>query len=252
MQNSKYINHLTVTLTVLFVVLIVFVLMHIFTIMIDTHKKVGDSVIEVSAEAEVFSRPDIALVSFSVTTEENDADKALSLNAEKVNSIMNYLKGVDIKEEDMKTTTFDIRPRYEYHRDDLKTGTRVLVGYEARQSVEVKIREMEDIGEVLEGGVKSGANQVSNLTFTIEDESELKREARNKAIEKAKEEAGILEDQLGISLGRIVDFSEDVGGIDLIGRSFMEGQLMADSSAPEIATGENKITSRVRLIFEIK
>jgi uncharacterized protein len=250
-------NYLLIALTVFFAVLVTYFLINAFCIMQNFSQKEDERVIEVTGEGEVFARPDLAVVSFSVENEEKEAEQVLLKNAEKVNSVIAYFKENGIEEKDIKTTTFNLYPRYEYYGDSsyLKPEERrVLVGYEAVQTVEVKIREMDKIGEFLEGGVVSGANRVHGISFTVENEKELTKEAREIAIKEAKEEAETLSKQLGVRLTGIIGFSEQQdGGIDYM-RSLGMGEMdkMAEFTTPEIATGENKITSRVYLRYKIK
>jgi len=113
---------------------------------------------------------------------------------------------------------------------------------------------MDKIGEFLEGGVTSGANRVYGVSFTVEDEKELIKEAREIAIKEAKEEAEILAKQLGVKLTGIIGFNEQQeGGINYMRTLGMgEASKMMEDFSPEIAVGENKITSRVYLYYRIR
>jgi uncharacterized protein len=250
-------NYLITALVVFFTALITYFLISAFCTLQNFSQKEGDSVVEVTGVGEVFARPDLAVVSFSVENEEKEAEQVLLKNAEKVNSVIDYFKDKGIEEKDIKTTAFNLYPRYEYYGETsyLKPEEgRLLVGYEAIQTVEVKIREIDKIGEFLEGGVVSGANRVHGISFTVENEKELIRKAREIAIKEAKNEAEILSNQLGVRLTGIIGFNEQKdGGINYM-RSLGMGEMdkMIEFAAPEIATGENKITSRVYLRYKIK
>ncbi len=254
MQN-EYTKYLTITLTAFLVALIVLSSVLTFTFLENARYTDTGGTVEVSGEGEVFAKPDLAIITFSVLTEESSADLALEGNSQKTNDVIEALKNYGIEDKDIKTTAFDIRPRYEYHRaeTDRPEGSRVLVGYEARQSVETRLREMEKIGEVIESGVSAGANQVNNLVFTIEDEKELKEEARAIAISNAKKEAETLTRQLGVRLGRVLNFNEDLGGIGFMTRSLEMEEVAFDSATtPQIETGENKIEAKVNIVYEIR
>ncbi len=101
-----------------------------------------------------------------------------------------------------------------------------------------------------------GASQVSGLSFTIDDENELQAKARQEAIDDARGKAEELADQLGVSLVRVVGFSESSGGYPPIPYAFGRGGDMAvmESKAvvPDIPTGENKIISNVSVTYEIR
>ena len=214
--------------------------------------------ITVSATGEVYAKPDLALTTLSVVTEAKTVAEAMEGNTEKMNGIIEFVKGKGIEEKDLKTTTFSIYPRYEWHKADetfpyYPERKRVLVGYEIRQSLQVKIREMDKIGEILEGAASEGANQVGNLRFTIDDEDEVKKEARGEAVQKAKEKAKELASQLGVKLVRITNFNENVASPKYYGYEAMGmgGDMESEASAPQIETGENKISVTVSITYEI-
>lgn len=211
--------------------------------------------ITVSATSEVYAKPDLGLISFSVTNEAKTVAAAINENTKKMNAVIESMKAQGIETKDLKTTNFNIYPRYEWQRVGIPPypeGKRVLVGYEVSQSLEVKIRDMAKIGDVIQAATDAGANQVGNLQFTIDNEDELKKQARGQAIDEAKTKAQELATQLGVKLVRIVNFSES-GETPPIPRFYglEEGIGMGGEEAPQIETGENKITVTVSITYEI-
>lgn len=215
----------------------------------------AENTISVSGTGEVYLKPDLAQAVFSVITEKDSASDALNENSEKMNSVINFIKEKGVEEKDIKTTSFNIYPRYEWRKESsvYPSGERVLAGYEVRQSLQVKIRDMLKIGEILEGGVSSGANSVSNLKLAVDDEEEAKKRAREKAIEDAKEKAKELSSQLGVKLEKIVGYG-DSGQTFMISKSYDSYEMAAEGlggAVPEIETGENKITATVSIVYKI-
>ena len=86
-----------------------------------------------------------------------------------------------------------------------------MAGYNVIQTLQVKIRDLEKLGEILEQATDAGANQAGNLQFTVDDDEAVKEEARAQAIEKAKEQAEKIADDLGVDLVRIINFNEISG-----------------------------------------
>jgi len=210
--------------------------------------------ITVSGQGEIYAKPDLALTTFSVITEKKTVAEAMTKNTKKMNAIIDFMKNQGVGDKDLKTTTFNIYPRYEWHEktEILPQGKRVLVGYEVRQSLQVKIRDMEKIGDIIQGATDAGANRVGDLQFAIDKQDEFKKQARKQAIEKAKEKAKELASQLGVNLVRIANFSE--GSIAPSYNLQKVGIMMkeADASVPtQIETGENKIIVTVTIIYEI-
>lgn len=207
--------------------------------------------ISVSATGEVYAKPDLGVIEFSVVTEKKTVEDALSENTAKMNRIISEIKGQGVEDRDLKTTVFNIYPRYEY-REGLvypPSGKRVLVGYEVKQGVETKIRELEKIGDIIEAATAAGANQVGQLSFTVEDEEESQNEARKKAIDRAKEKAELLASQLGVDLVRVKNFSENTSLPPVFRAGSIEG--LGGKSSPQVETGENKIESSVTIVYEI-
>jgi hypothetical protein len=223
----------------------------------DRIQKTGNT-ITVYATGEVYTKPDLVITTFSVVTEAKTIEEALSENTKKMNAIIDFMKGRGIEEKDLKTTSFNIYPRYEYQRIEIEIypyppGKRVLVGYEVTQSLEVKIRDMEKIGNIIEGATDAGANEVGDLQFTVDKEEEFKKEARKEAIEKAKAKAKELASQLGVNLVKITNFSESSVIPYFYGLEKAAAPAgLGGGETPQIETGENKIEVTVTITYEIR
>lgn len=210
--------------------------------------------ITVSDSAEVYAKPDLATTTATVVSEGKTVALALKDNTEKMNKITDFLKSQKVEEKDMKTTGFNIYPRYEYPSPSYK---RIFMGYEVRQSLLIKIRDLEAVGKIIEGVTNAGTNEMTDLQFTIDKPEELKNQARQEAIQKAKAKAQALASQLGVSLIRVSGFSENANGV-YPQPYYMDKAVMgmgvggAESSiAPQIQTGENKIEVSVSITYEI-
>lgn len=224
----------------------------------------GDTTITVAGEGEVFAKPDLGQFSFSVMAEAETAEAAQEQSAESINEIMSYLEEAGVEEKDIKTTGYNVYPRYEWETatDCVFAGDcdreRVLKGYETTQTVFVKVRETDKAGELISGVGSRGATNISGLNFTIDDETALQAEAREKAIADAKEKAEKLADDLGMRIVRIVGFNEGgnypvmYAAKGLGGDMAMDMEESAANIAPSLPMGENTITSNVTISYEIR
>jgi uncharacterized protein YggE len=224
----------------------------------------GETTISVSGEGEVLAVPDIGQFSFAVRAEGADAVEAQEHSAEAVNAILAYLTEAGVEDTDVKTQNYNLNPKYTYEERLCASGTsycppgeRVIDGYEVYQNVSVKVRDLDNAGVLISGTGELGATNISSLQFTIDDESALQAEAREKAIVDAKEKAETLASDLGLKLDRIVGFHE--GGND--GFAYMERSVMMMDSdegfggkaiAPSLPVGENEIRSNVTITFQLK
>src|SRR3989344_2168770 len=166
------------------------------------------NVITVSGKGEVLATPDIATFSFGVTEEAQTVESAQKNATEKMNAILDYIKKDGVSEKDVKTTLYNIYPRYEYRATSAGapyygSGKQVLAAYVVSQKIEVKVRKLTDAGKFLSGIGEFGATDVSGLTFTRDDQDKLVREARDKAIQNARGEAKALAKSIGVRLGDI-------------------------------------------------
>lgn len=215
--------------------------------------------ISITETGEVFAKPDLAIVDLSVISESKNLDEALLDNTNKMNSIIDFVKSQGVQEKDMKTVNFSIYPVYDYIKEEISIypyppGKRVLTGYEVTQQLEVKIRDLGKAGKIIGGATEAGANEVSNLQFTIENEDGLKKEARAQATEKVKTKAKEMASQVGVNLGRITNFSENFNypyyyGVDSL-KAAPSG--IGGGEISQIQTGENKITVTMSITYEIK
>lgn len=211
------------------------------------------STITVSGEGEVVSVPDIATFSFSVTEESPVVATAQDESAKTTNAIIDFLTKNGVDKKDIKTSGYNIYPRYEYEGGSYyQTGKRKLVAYVVSQSVEVKVRKLSDTGKILGGLGELGATDVSGLNFGFDKEESLKVKARKDAIASAKEKAQITARDLGVNLGKIVSYSESDFLPFLYGRGGVNAMDTKASATPEINPGESKIKSTVTITYEIR
>lgn len=216
------------------------------------------STITVSGVGEMTVIPDVGEFSFAVVQEAQETADAQNKVSEAMDNLLKYLEEFGVKEKDIKTTSYNISPRYEYTNNNefrFPSGARELVGYEVSQWVTVKVRALDILGSVIGEIGSRGATNISNVRFTVEDEEVVKAEAREIAIADARAKAKILAKDLGVSLVRIVSFSEGGGGIY---RNFAVTEarigISGDTgiSLPQIPVGENEIISNVTITYSVE
>lgn len=217
--------------------------------------------ISVSGEGTVFAVPDIATFSVTVQNTAKDVTTAQDATTKKGNDIIAYLKSQVVDEKDIQTTDYSVNPQYEWNQGVCPqggycpNGKQVLTGYQVSETLTVKVRDTKKAGGLLSGVGSRGATQVSGLSFTIDNEDAVKDAARDKAIAQAKGKAEVLAKSLGVSLVRVVGFSEGGGGgpIYYAKATAMDvGMGGASSPAPEVPVGQNKIVSDVSVTYEIR
>ena len=214
--------------------------------------------ISFDGKGEVSSVPDIANISFSVRESAKTAKEAQAVVTDKINKALTFLKENNIADKDIKTANYSSYPKYEYQQASqpcamnfCPPGRQILTGYEVSQNIEVKVRNIDDAGKIVEGVANIGVTDMNGPNFAIDKEDELRDQARALAIKDAKKKARALARDLGVRLVRIIRFSE--GGA--IYQIYAKTELMASdgvAKSPELPSGENKITSNVTVTYEIR
>lgn len=206
--------------------------------------------ISVQGKAEIDSVPDVARITLGVQTgTQPNAEAALKILSDKFDGVVNAVKDVGVKEEDIKATNLSVQPIY-----DFSDGRQTLRGFEASESIEVTIRDLKRIGEVLARSTIEGVNQAGGLSFTIDDPTELQQQAQEEAIKDAHEKAKALARALNVRLGDVKNFNASGTTppgppIPLFART---EQADTAVGAPPVPSGTQTITAEVTVTYELK
>lgn len=207
--------------------------------------------ISVQGQGKVNAIPDIATLSFGVQTgRQKTADGAMKMLSESMNKVFEAVKAAGVEEKDIATQYLSLNPSYDWNE-----GTRIDTGFEANQSLTVKVRDLEKISAVLDAAVKAGANQAGSVGFTIDDPKVLKEEAREKAITDARAKAEKLAVDLGVSLGRMQGFWEEQsygGGNPVMMRAEAMDGAGGGGYAPPLPAGEQEVMVNVNITYKIR
>lgn len=200
-----------------------------------------------TGQGKVLASPDVAVINLSIVTESASSKNAQDLNTTKSNAVVSFLKDQGVADKDIKTTSYNIYPQYRYPQYEQPQ----ISGYQVNQTIEAKIRDLGAVSKTIDGVVGAGANQVNSLNFTIENPEALQAQAREIAIKKAKEKASVLRGQIGINLGRIINFSEITGGYTPY-PTYDRAMGMGGGGGPSLPAGENEIIVDVSLTYQIR
>ena len=214
-----------------------------------TRPSLSSPTILVTGEGKVLAKPDVGMVNLSVVSSSLDMSFAQDGAAETVNKAIDFLKNSGVEEKDIKTISYNISTLYDFPK-----GRRKFLGYEVRQTVQVKIRDLKKASDIIGGVTDFGIIEISDLRFVVDNDDALKAEARAKAVADAKSKAFILAKTLGVRLGDIVSFNEFGGPVPFYGYAagLGIGGDFEKSVPPSIPTGENEISSTVNISFELK
>ncbi|MFA6355217.1 MAG: SIMPL domain-containing protein [Candidatus Paceibacterota bacterium] len=217
--------------------------------------------ITVSGTGEVLAVSDIASLYINLNKEGKTTKEAQDLLNVEITNTLKYLKDQKIADKDIKSEYGGLNPKYSYEQQiaclsyPCPTRDPKITGYTATQSITVKVRAVDSASDIRTGLAAIGVTDISGPTFSIDNEDTVKDAARSLAITNAKEKAKVLAKELGVKLGHVVSFSENSGGgYPMYAAKEMMSNQALDSRAPApvLPKGENKITSNVNIVYEIK
>lgn len=214
--------------------------------------------VSVTGQGKVFYQPDEANVTLGIQVDKApNAEIALKQLNEKMTSVVAAVKGVGIPEEDIKTQNYNLNPDYDYNQ-----GSNFVSGYNARQNIIVKVRNIdknkEMTGRVVAAANGAGVNNIGNINFGVSDLNSIKQQARIKAIQDAKSKADELFKAAGVKPKKITGWYENGGG-EGGGQPMAESSMLSAKDArgganvsPEIPAGNQEITVEIGVNYEVK
>ncbi len=207
--------------------------------------------INVSGEGKAFIKPDLARVGFAVVSEGDKPEELQKENAEKMKASLDFIKSQGIEEKDIKTTGYNLSPRYEYDEKKKKT---FISGYTVSESVSVRIKDFDKIATIVGQLPSLGINQINSVNFEVENPEKYLVEAREDAFKKAFAKADAMARQNHVRLGRVITFSENSGG-GIYPRYFaaeIAGKGGPDFAPAPIEPGTEEVNIFVSVTYELR
>lgn len=262
-METLFTNKKFITISIAFVALLSLLALVKFVNEVKASKYIGSdkqtvNVISFSGTGEVLAVPDIATLSMTISKDASTSKEAQDILNVSITKVLVYLKTQKIDDKDIKSEYGGVNPKYDYTQINCLVypcpqPAPKLSGYTASQTITVKVRAVDTANDVLTGLTNLGITNISGPTFSIDDQTKLQDEARGLAIADAKQKAEILANQLGVTLVRITNFSENSGGYPVMYEAkAMSSGTASPAPAPVLPKGENKITSSVTITYEIK
>lgn len=205
--------------------------------------------LNVSGVGVVYLTPDIVYINIGVNTQRENAAEAVEVNKEQTNAVITAIKDFGVDAKDIRTTNFSIWSNPQYDPAGQITGT----NYSVDNTVNVTVRDLEKLGDLLDAAVSAGANSIYSIQFDVEDKAEATKEARTKAVEDAKLEAQELAETAGVSLADIqsINYFESNPTPYFEGKGGGGSDAAAQSAVP-IQPGQLAISVTVNVTYTIK
>lgn len=289
-QNTKNVLGWTIALAILAVAYAALSYVHFYGESIQPSSFRSFSV---TGQGKAIAIPDVAEFNFTVITQGGkDIASLQSQNTAAVNKAIAYVKAQGVADKDIKTQYYNVSPDYQTYNCNIVpqvysgtagtvggavAGSAMMVpssapaialppvrscppasiaGYTITQSVDVKIRDFTKVGDIMSGVVTSGANQVGQLSFTLDDPSTIQNQAEADAITKAKTEASSIAQAGGFTIGRLLNLQTGGNPYPIYNYAMaaktMDSAGAVPAPSPTIQPGSQEVDKTVTLQYEIK
>ena len=231
----------------------------------------NSALLSLTAEGRSRRVPDLALFNAGVVTQAANATEALADNSRKMNRVVDALKRAGIADRDIQTSAVSLQPRYT--NPDLEAQIRArqtgqpyvpsnepprIIGYEARNSVQVRVRQLGQMGKIIDTLIAQGANQVDGPSFTLDEPRTAQDEARREAVSIGRQRAELYAQATGMRVARLLSISEGGGYYPVQQAIVVTGSRIGGPPpppAPErdspISPGELELGVSVSMQFEL-
>ncbi|MVO16302.1 SIMPL domain-containing protein [Parasedimentitalea huanghaiensis] len=202
--------------------------------------------ISVSGEANIQVPPSLALITLGVTDRADEAVDAMSAVSKSMVAVVDQLQSVGIKPEDMQTQQISVHPNWTKAGSLSGGNDRKITSFTASNTLQLRVRDLDKLGEVLDQVLRAGANEFRGLQFGVVDPSKVQDQIRGAAVKDAIRKAEQLATAAGVTLGPVQSITDQGGN-----GGYPMSMEMARSSAMPIEAGELSFSYNVSVVFSI-
>lgn len=208
----------------------------------------------VSGEGKVTVVPDTGIIDVGISSNHSTVKAAQDQANTVINNITSALRELDIDAKDIKTNNYSVYPQYDYNPGSVPGR---ITGYQVNANLTVTVRELDKINQVVDSATTNGANTIGGIQLTVDEskQKELMQQARELAVNEAREKAESLARAAGITLGKIVNVVE-AGSPVYPGPFFSKDIALRAEGAGGVPTdiqpGSTDITTSVTLYYETR
>ncbi|TMV08987.1 DUF541 domain-containing protein [Ruegeria sediminis] len=204
--------------------------------------------ITVTGTGSAEAAPDMATITLGVTNQDTEAAAAMWATSEVVAQILTRLEQMGVEPRDVQTRDLSVSPVWNRNPEKEDEAPKIT-GFVASNRVFVRLRDLDQLGEVLDAVIRDGANEFGGLSFGVLDPEPLAATARAEAVADAMAKAQQLAEAAGLKLGKVISIDEH----GAVGRPMMRmsEMAMADAGSVPVAAGEIAVEASVSMVFEI-
>jgi len=193
------------------------------------------------------ARPDTASISIGVVSDGATARVALDQNTAAMSAVSAALKTKAVEPKDIQTVDFSVRPKFQHFKNGKPPA---ITGYRVVNSVRITVRDLKNLGAILDQTVSLGSNRINGITFSVAEPVKLEDMAREAAMADARHKAQLYAHAGLTRLGKVLTITEDITTSPPTPR-FARAALRSEAASVPIAPGESKLQARVHVTWEL-
>ena len=210
----------------------------------------ADECIAVQGRATVQAEPDIAVITLGATEKNASVTEAQSLVNQRISAIIQALtEDMKIEKSDIATDSYSIYADYSYNYD---TNEQVLTGYVASCLLRITVRDIDGAGAVIDAAFAAGANQLSGVSFALEDSAALEDKALELAVQDGIHRAQVIAKAAGVRLPALPSLISEGGGVSYSASPAVYSMNDMAAMGTQLMAGTVEITATVSVSYDIK
>lgn len=215
----------------------------------------------VTGQSSISLEPDLAILDIGVESLETTVAEARVEAAQAMDAMLAVLANWGVDDKDIQTRSLTIRPQYDYMeviKEGVRTSEQVLTGYRVRNTASVKLRNLDDVGPIIDEVADAGGDstRIDGIRFTVEETEPFEDQLRREAVADAQAKAQRFAELTGVSLGDLVFITEIGGGVPVVGgfaeESGLRMALAAQPATTSVSGGELELQMAVQAVFSIR
>ena len=210
-----------------------------------------DTLLQVTGIGTVKVRPDLAHVTLGVITQAVEASSTVDQNSLLMQQLMSALRKLGVNKRDMQSVRLNLAPRYRRQRNSREEDPQII-GYQMTHTLKVTVRKLPLLGRVMDRAVKSGANQITSVSFGVSDSEKQTDEARRRAVAEARRKAELYAESADLKLGMIVSMSEPIRAPVRGQESTLRMRAFSGDASIPIASGEQQFSATIHVTYNLR
>jgi uncharacterized protein YggE len=210
------------------------------------------STLTVSGNGQVRSAPDIATVRLGMLTQKPSAQAAQVEVNRVTNAVLEALKSLGVKPEEIQTSDLSLNPLYAQPRAGEEGNPPKVVGYQASTLLSVRLKDLTKVGPAIDAGLRAGANRLEGVAFGLENDESARSEALARAVRSARQKAQVIAQAAGVALLEILEISD--GGVAPTPPPYPQARFamsMESGADTAVSAGQVALDAQVTLRYRI-